>query len=293
MLIQTCQLDIEQLTALDVLCDECKITDNNVVTMYRHLLGENRHRPSSLMYFDEETKKMIGFLGAFFFLEGTCEIALMVAPDYRRQGIASQLLKAIFPLTQLEDIRHFVFSSPHGLNDNWFSKLRLQYQHSEFEMRRSGNKPISIQNNSVKIQPAKYVDIPTLCAIDEVCFPKDRMDGPTRVLRLLNDPVYCLFVVKKENEILGKAHINWQPNVTRISDLAIIPNAQGCGLGSALLTYCIHYALTKNKVDIVLDVETANKQALSLYTRHGFSITNAYDYWGINEFGLTGFLHRL
>ena len=83
MLIQTSQLDNTQLAELDILCAECNIVDKNTVTIYRHLLATDRLRPSSLMYFDDETKKMIGFLGAFFFLEGTCEIALMVAPNLK------------------------------------------------------------------------------------------------------------------------------------------------------------------------------------------------------------------
>ena len=292
MLIQTSQLDNTQLAELDILCAECNIVDKNTVTIYRHLLATDRLRPSSLMYFDDETKKMIGFLGAFFFLEGTCEIALMVAPNSRRQAIASQLLNAILPLTRLENIQHFIFSSPHGLNDTWFLKLGMHYQHSEFEMRRSDRQPIAIHDSSVKMTHATEVDIPTLCAIDETCFPGDRVDAPTRLYGLLHDPAYRIFVVKKDNKIIGKAHINWQPNVTRISDIAISPHAQGNGFGKTLLIHCINHALENSTQDIILDVETTNKKALHLYTGRGFSITNAHDYWRISEFGLTDFLRR-
>ncbi len=293
MLIQTSQLDDTQLAELDTLCAECNTVDKNTVTIYRHLLGTDRLRPSSLMYFDDKTKKLIGFLGAFFFSEGTCEIALMVAPSSRNRAIASQLLKTILPLTQLENIQHFIFSSPHGLNDPWFLGLGMHYQHSEFEMRRSDKQPIATHDSCVTMTHATDSDIPILCAIDEICFSDDRVDAATRLYGLLHDPAYRIFVVKKNNEIIGKAHINWQPNVTRVSDIAIIPNAQGNGFGKALLIHCINHALENSTQDIILDVETTNKKALHLYTGRGFSITNAHDYWRISEFGLTDFLQRL
>lgn len=296
MLVQTCQLDQNQLTQLDLLCVNCRNTDGNGVAVYRHLLGKDRQRPANILYYQHGTGELIGFLGAFFFSEETCEIALMVAPKMRRQGIAARMLKTISALIVAEGMQRLIFSSPHGLNDDWFPAAGLHYQGSEFEMQRSENKPISIpgtQDPSVSVRIANETDIETLCAIDSAAFPTQKLDTPTRIHTLLNDPMHCLFIINQNSTAVGKAHLNWQPEGARFSDVAILPGSQGRGLGTILLTHCINHALAANKPNIILDVETSNKQALRLYTRLGFGIINAHDYWSIDEFGLTGFLHHL
>lgn len=298
MLIHTNQLDQEQLTAFDVLCASCNHFDGNLVATYRHLLSTDRGRPSNILCYQQPTslpsqKNMAGFLGAFFFYEDACEIALMVAPEFRRQGIASNLFNAILPLIQAEGIRRFIFSAPHELHHNELAARGFHYQGSEFQMRRSDRNRVVIQPSSTHVRVATDRDIPTLCAIDKACFPKHRIDMPERVHSLLHDPNHCLFVVNENNKVLGKAHLQWQPDGARLSDIAVIPSAQKRGLGTALLAHCINHALTVNKQNIVLDVETSNKQALQLYTHLGFSIINAHDYWRIDEFGLTGFLRPL
>ncbi len=293
MLIQTYQLDHKQLAQLDLLCADCKNNDSNVVAIYRHLLDTDRLRPANILYYEHDIDVLTGFLGAFFFSEDTCEIALMVAPGIRRQGIASQMIKAILPLIQAEGIQRLIFSSPHGLNDEWLTASGFHYQGSEFEMQRSGNKPIAIQNSATRVRVATDADIPTLCAIDAACFPTHKIDPPTRICTLLNNPTHCLFMINQNGKAVGKAHLNWQPQGARLSDIAILPDHQKHGLGTALLAHCINHALAANKPNIVLDVETNNKQALRLYTRLGFAIINAHDYWSIDELGLTGFLHHL
>ena len=295
MLIQTPLLDHKQLAQLDLLSADCKNADGNVVAIYRHLLGNDRHRPANILYYErdaDDVEALVGFLGAFFFSEDTCEIALMVAPGIRRQGIASQMMKAILPLIQVEGIQRLSFSSPHGLNDPWLTAWGLHYENSEFQMQRSENQPIVIQNASVSVRAASDIDIPTLCAIDNACFSSYRVDMPERVHTLLNDPDHCLFIVSENGSVVGKGHLNWQSKGARLSDIAIIPDAQGRGAGTVLLAYCINHALAANTSNIVLDVETTNKKALNLYTRLGFSIINAHDYWSIDEIGLTGFLHH-
>jgi len=296
MLIQTSQLDPKQLAQLDLLCVDCKNIDGNVVAFYRHLLSTDRNRPANILYYEHHTddvEVLTGYLGAFFFTEHACEIALMIAPGTRRQGVATQMIKAILPLVEAEGIQRFIFSSPHGLNDDWLTASGLHYQGSEFEMQRSENKPIPILDTSASVRVATDTDISTLCAIDGACFPTHKIDTPTRIQTLLNDPTHCLFIINQNDKAVGKAHLNWQPQGARLSDIAILPDNQGRGLGTFLLTHCINHALAANKLNIVLDVETNNKHALRLYTHLGFVIINAHDYWSIDQFGLTDFLHHL
>lgn len=297
MLIQTPELNLEQLAALDCLSGECKQTDGNLPAIYRHLLEKHRGRPSSILCYappmPRDIKKLIGFLGAFFFHEKTCEIAIMVAPPFRRKGIAAQMLKALLPLLKSEYVDTVTFSSPHNLNDTWFSIMGMQYQGSEFQMQRAHHDVVNIHDTSAHIRSATQADIPFLCAIDIACFADQKTDMPAHIQGLLNDPSITLFILEQNNIPIGKAHMNWQPDGVRLTDIAVLPALQGRGLGTSLVSHCINHALSNNKPDIRLDVETGNKKALGLYTRLGFTMINAHDYWNISELGLTAFLSHL
>ena len=287
MLIQTHQLDEKQLIDLDALCETCRAQDGNIASIYRHLLEKYRGRPATLLCYK---KQLIGFLAAFFFQEKTCEIALMVDPNARGKGVASQLLRTILPLMKEESVQTVVFSSPHGLNNDWFTRLGFCYQHSEYQMQRTQHQPIILDHEINIFRPATYDDIHDLCIIDNACFGTEQPNSAHRFHELLNDPNQTLFVIEKDKKPIGKAHLNWQQQGVRLTDIAILPQEQRRGYGNFLLANCINYALSKNKDLIRLDVETNNKRALELYTRLGFSISNATDFWSISEIGLTGFL---
>lgn len=292
MLIQTHQLDDKQLQALEMLRAKCVQTDGNQIALYSHLLSTNRGRPSNILYYNEQ---LIGFLAAFFFYDNACEIALMIAPEHRRQNIGSQMLRAIIPLIKSEGIENLIFSTPHALYDEWLPTCGFRYMGSEYQMQRLSKEPISIEASSLVVRLAKAQDIPTLCAIGQACFhhENEEDDHSDRFERLINNAMHRVFIILKDGVALGKAHLHWENNCARLSDIAVLPNAQKQGLGGMLLAHCINHALTKKRYDLRLDVESNNKQALGLYTRLGFQINNVHDYWSISEIALTAFLDHL
>jgi ribosomal protein S18 acetylase RimI-like enzyme len=291
MLIHTHQLDNQQLAALGLLCADCKRIDGNVVATYQHLLGKDRIIPCNILYYHK--KQLIGFLGMFFFHENTCEIGMMVAPTYRRQGIGSQMLSEMYQLNSSFDINTLVFSTPHQLNNHWLNELGLSYQNSEYRMQWESNHAAAenpARNKSFSINLATPTDIPALHLIDAACFSQHQSDMPDRFKDILNDPSYTIFILHENGEPIGKAHICWQNDGVRLADIGILPHAQGRGFGSLLIEHCISYinAITAN-ANIFLDVETNNQRALNLYTRLGFAINNAHDYWTIPANGLDRF----
>ncbi|HBI22489.1 MAG TPA: GNAT family N-acetyltransferase [Legionella sp.] len=291
MLIQTAQLDYAQQVALDTLCAECKQRDGNVVALYPHLLRKNRSRPANVLYYEND--RLVGFLAAFFFQSHACEIGLMVAPAHRRLGIASQMIHAIQPLLESENVGSLIFSIPQGLYAAELSARGFHYQGSEYSMQRNSANPAIAIGPLSSVRPAVMTDIPTLLAIDEACFPGEKIGMPTRLLNQLIDPSVCLFLIHQNGVPVGKAHLNWQDNGARLSDIGVLPHAQGQGLGGLLLAHCIDHAILEKKYELWLDVEAKNQHALGLYTRLGFEIDNAHDYWCIDEFGLTAFLRPL
>lgn len=279
MLTRHFQLSAKELDELDSLGQDCHLSDGNIVPTYTHILSQHRTLPCSLLYYQE--KKLVGFLSAFFFYEDACEISVMVAPCCRRQGFATKMVTDVLPLIISQQIKSVIFSMPYHLNNAWLVEMGFCYQNSEFQMQRVSKEALTT-NKAITVRPATIKDIPALCELDSACFSTPQAPMEERFHQLLNDNDYQLFIAQKDGVSIGKTHVYRQQNSARFTDIAILPALQGKGLGSAMLAYCINDCLSTKRLSINLDVETTNHQALNLYTRLGFVIKNAYDFWTIS-----------
>jgi ribosomal protein S18 acetylase RimI-like enzyme len=281
MLIQVQQTSKVQHKDLRDLNAQCKQADGNSIPIYEYLLEEERVLPSTFLYYEQ--KQLVGFLSAFFFYENACEIALMVAPDHRGKGIASQLLRALKPLVDSQEIATLIFSMLPGAGEAAQLTTRgFQYQSSEYQMLRDITTPLKEQQ-VLSVRKAQEEDVATLCLLDLLCFPTQQNNLDKRLRSLIQDPQYTIFVAELNGVLIGKAHIHWQEDHARLTDIAITPQLQGLGFGTNLMSHCINYALKMGKSNLLLDVETSNQNALRLYTNLGFFSINSCDFWAISR----------
>lgn len=280
MIHNTNQLNEQQLNDLLQLAKQCKVHDGTTPNLYTHILTQHRAFPASLFYYDQD--KLLGFLSAFFFYDDAVEISLLIHPKHRKQGIAKQLLQTILPLVQFHHYDKLIFSTPSGVNNKWLLAHDYTYLHSEYYMEREELTPILEHSRSaLTFRRATIDDMNDLCILDELCFPKKHGDPQDRFEHLLDNREYELILAFAHDMLVGKAHIRWQEEGATLSDIAITPLQQGQGLGTSLIAHCINHALSEGKPLLNLDVETHNKRALNLYTRLGFAVHNACDYWSI------------
>ncbi len=277
------QLNEQQLKDLEQLKALCKKVDGSIPNLFTHILVQRRTLPASVMFYEQG--QLIGFLSVFFFYDDAVEIAMLVHPLARRKGIARQMMHNVISLIQTHSFSTLIFSSPSSLNNHWLPALGFSYQHSEFYMERDDLNPLLDSNKTLTFREANIKDLPTLCALDDACFPKKDSKPVERFQQLLDDRNYQIFIALLNNQPVGKAHLRWESNGATISDITILPTLQGKGLGTELITFCINFALSEGKPHLNLDVETHNQRALNLYTRLGFMVQNACDYWaiGINQ----------
>lgn len=280
MIKETNQLNTHQLQELQHLMKLCKQHDGSIPNLYTHILSQHRTLPVNQLYYAQE--QLIGFLSVYFFYDDAVEIALLVAPSARQHGIGKQLMQKVIPIIKEQNFQNLIFSSPAQLNDHWLKAKNFSYLHSEYFMERRDLNPVLEYTNSLTFRKATGQDIPILCAIDEVCFPKHHGNLADRFQLLIDSREYQIIIAIKDNHPIGKAHIRWHDEAVTLSDIAILPTQQGKGLGSALIAHCINQALSEGKPQINLDVETHNLRALNLYTQLGFLVQNACDYWKIN-----------
>lgn len=274
------QVTERQMADLDDLIARCRAEDDNIVNYYPHILEQHRPFASSLLYY--EGQQLQGFATLFFFYETACEISLMVAPACRRQGLAKLMLKALLPLLQFHHMESVIVTSPAKQFTSIFEKHGFYYMHSEFQMERHIHHPVLLPHTRTTFRLARVADAKEILNINKLCFPEQEDQLEYRLTGLLNDRHYDIMLLERDGQVLGKAHMRYHDKTVTFSDIGVIPEFQGQGLGTELLAHCVNYSLQEGCTLMNLDVETQNTNALKLYTRLGFEVTNAADYWQID-----------
>ncbi len=278
MITHTHQLSESALNALQSLLNTCQENDKASIPVYPHLLAAYRPGPPSLLYYQQ--KQLIAFIASFHFYPKAVEIALLVHPAYRRQGIAKQLWSEMSQKIQssLPPLTDSIVSSPHQLNQIWFKQHHFQFEHTEYDMHCTPYIPNHTHQHTDRIEQATHDDLKALHTIDHACFNPNRPDPIERLTKLLQTPNIKIFLMHHQEEIIGQVHLVFEKDRVRLTDLAVLPHVQQKGFGQALLSYCLKYAYENHSKKITLTVAAKNQHALHLYQNVGFQIYNAVDY---------------
>ncbi len=258
---------------------DCQMHDQYLPSVYEHLINQARAVPQHSLYYDHKT--LVGFIGWYFFYTDGIEITLFIHPKYRRRGIGSQLLQQCLAQIKNDALTRIVFSVSHTSDQQWLKDLNLTHIHTEYRLQCDVTPQEKAQH--LTFRPANAEDIDHLIRIDAAAFGPENAPDALRFLSLIYDPQYSILVAEHNHEIVSKAHIRWEKKYGVLSDIAVIPELQGKGYGSAIVVHALNTAQEKQYKNLVLDVETHNERALNLYLRLGFYIKNACDYWSITR----------
>lgn len=80
-------------------------------------------------------------------------------------------------------------------------------------------------------------------------------------------------VLEQQGRTVGYACCWIVDDELRINNIAIDPSCRGRGLGSRLLRWILVAAASRGCREATLEVRPSNREALSLYRRHGFVVT--------------------
>lgn len=111
--------------------------------------------------------------------------------------------------------------------------------------------------------------IPAVVAIENECFPIPWTERDFKKEILVNNFAYY-FVAEVAGEAVGYAgmwHIITEGHITNV---AVLPEYRGRGIGKALVERLIAFAQSKEMIGITLEVRISNLNAQRLYTQYGF-----------------------
>ena len=281
-------LSIDDVSAIQRLAAICEEYEH---TRLRISWGMLQTRPGDfpldfLYYADGE---IVGYIALDDGSVETKELFGMVHPAYRRQGIFQHLFRAALDACRSRGVKHLVLvcerASPSG--QAFVRSVGATYDFSEHEMVLTDFSPRGQFDDHLSVRVAGVEDIEALVFVQSVAFNDPEAVVRQRIIGFMRNPFYQYYLALFGEESVGCE----EPIGTLRLDLddeigiyafGIHPAYRGRGYGRQMLEeviYQIRADQATSQKAIVLDVETDNIQALSLYHSCGFQIRATYDYY--------------
>ncbi len=217
--------------------------------------------------------RLIGFLGLYGFARPTLELAGMVDPQRRREGVGSALLDQALALGGGQDFAKALLVTP---RDNAASAAFAKHrggvlEHSEHALVQRAAPPDGRHDPDLTVRAATTADVPAFSRILRDAFggpgidPTDRLDSTRAIVR--------------SGDVVGTLFVNRDGDSAGVYGFAVAPELQGHGIGrDALQRVCVDLR-SAGVTEIALEVAVENDHALGLYTSLGFEPVTTEDYF--------------
>jgi len=268
-------LNDHQLLEAKALIAVCQAYDGTFREPYlSNMLNFDPNMPAFFLYY--EKGELVGLLTVYAD-DQDVEVAILVHPNHRRQGIARALFTsfeketASFPIRsvtfQTERIfldRHPDFVSNWGLvedeeTETWLGKDRRPYLLA------------TVSNLEVLLADSSYQE-----QISQLKFQAFSEEHESRevvdryVAEALKDPESRLYILLKNGQVIGTCTVDLSSNTNYFYGLAISELERGKGYGSYLAKSLVNQLIEQNDKEFQIAVEDSNVGAKRLYEKIGF-----------------------
>ena len=275
MIQSTNTLNDHQLLEAKALIAICQKYDGTFRDPYlSNMLNFDPDMPAFFLYY--EKGELVGLLTVYAD-DPDVEVAILVHPNHRRQGIARALYgsfekeTASYPIEsvtfQTERIfleNHPDFASNWGLveddeTETWLGKDRRPYP------------LVNDSNLEVLLADRSYQD-----QISQLKFQAFSEEHESRevvdryVAKALKDPESRLYILLKDGQVIGTCTVDLSSNTNYFYGLAIAELERGNGYGSYLAKSLVNQLIEQNDKEFQIAVEDSNVGAKHLYEKFGF-----------------------
>ena len=275
MIQSTNTLNDHQLLEAKALIATCQKYDGTFRDPYlSNMLNFDPDMPAFFLYY--EKGELVGLLTVYAD-DPDVEVAILVHPNHRRQGIARVLYEsfeketASYPIEsvtfQTERVfleRHPEFASNWGLveddeTETWLGKDRRPY-------------PLAtISNLEVVLADRSYQDQISQLKFEAFSEEHESREVVDRyVAKALKDPESRLYILLKNDQVIGTCTVDLSSNTNYFYGLAIAELERGKGYGSYLAKSLVNQLIAQNDKAFQIAVEDSNVGAKRLYEKIGF-----------------------
>ena len=275
MIQSTNTLNDHQLLEAKALIAVCQKYDGTFRDPYlSNMLNFDPDMPAFFLYY--EKGELVGLLTVYAD-DQDVDVAILVHPNHRRQGIARALYRsfeketASYPIEsvtfQTERIfleNHPDFASNWGLveddeTETWLGKDRRPY-------------PLAtISNLEVVLADRSYQDQISQLKFEAFSEEHESREVVDRyVAKALKDPESRLYILLKNDQVIGTCTVDLSSNTNYFYGLAIAELERGKGYGSYLAKSLVNQLIAQNDKEFQIAVEDSNVGAKRLYEKIGF-----------------------
>ena len=239
-----------------------------------NMLNFDPDMPAFFLYY--EKGELVGLLTVYAD-DPDVEVAILVHPNHRRQGIARALYgsfekeTASYPIEsvtfQTERVfleRHPEFASNWGLVEDEETETWLGKDRRPYPLATVSNLDVLLADRSYQDQISQL----KFQAFSEEHESKEVVDR--YVAKALKDPESRLYILLKNGQVIGTCTVDLSSNTNYLYGLAIAGLERGKGYGSYLAKSLVNQLIEQNDKEFQIAVEDSNVGAKRLYEKIGF-----------------------
>ena len=275
MIQSTNTLNDHQLLEAKALIAVCRNYDGTFRDPYlSNMLNFDPDMPAFFLYY--EKGELAGLLTVYAD-DQDVDVAILVYPNHRRQGIARALYRsfeketASYPIEsvtfQTERVfldRHPDFVSNWGLVEDEDTETWLGKDRRPYPLEKLSNLEVLLADSSYQEQISQL----KFQAFSEEHESREIVDR--YVAEALKDPESRLYILLKDGQVIGTCTVDLSTNTNYFYGLAISEPERGKGYGSYLAKSLVNQLIEQNDKEFQIAVEDGNVVAKRLYEKIGF-----------------------
>jgi ribosomal protein S18 acetylase RimI-like enzyme len=284
-ILNTITISNEQILEINNLVTICEKYDNaEMCIQMEHSLNHFKDLKGWVLCYSN--KELAGVLSIFAPMINEAEISVCIHPEYRRKGIAGELIERAGKNLEEFNINTVLYVCDRNSKDGMeiIKNKRFTIHHTEYTMKYIKQ----LQENNDKIIIVKKADgndIEIMINIFLDAFGGTVEEAKSFIESNVNSETRKGYIGIKDNKNIGIAFVGYDKAIS-INTLGIIQEEQNTGYGKALIKSIINQ-LDYNDRDIIIDVDSNNINAYKLYKKTGFKEIMTIDYYQKLNTGFT------
>ncbi len=274
-------LDGETLKEVKLLCEEATVQDYRVyeTIMNVPMASSFENKGFMVLAYEDEKDLLVGAASAIDLMGlHTYEWSLVVTPAYRQKGIGTALVEGI--QVGLKErgaegqLAVVIDGSPYG--HTFIENKGFTYSFSETTLETKAE-PVTLRSDiNIQAYNGEQAELITI-----YCEAFGDLPEESEELIAFNTSTNGreLWVAYRDGAVVGTVTTAKENEIQWVTALAVHPNCEGQGIGTALLSFSKDYASKVGATFVMLDVEVDNKKALSVYEKAGFMKAQQIDYY--------------
>ena len=271
MIQSTNTLNDHQLLEAKALIAVCQKYDGTFRDPYlSNMLNFDPDMPAFFLYY--EKGELVGLL-TIYADDQDVEVAILVHPNHRRQGIARALYgsfekeTASYPIESVTFQTERVFLENHpDFVSNWGL---VEDEETETWLGRDRTAYALDSRSDVDVLLAEPSYLEAIAQLHHQTFADEEVSH-RYILEALKDPDSLLYMLLKEGQVIGVCTVDMSGKCNYLYGLAIAEVYRGQGYGSYLAKSVVNQLMEKNDKEFQIAVEDDNVCAKRLYEKLGF-----------------------